>query len=87
MRRFTDHRGETWVASAVRESGGDYKGRFRLAFERAAGGDDVPLRLDEVRWNSLRTAERTIRTMSTVELRRRLRMAKGRTLRADLACA
>jgi hypothetical protein len=41
-----------------------------------AGGGDVAL--VDVRWNSERTAERTLATMSVVELRRRLRSAQGR---------
>jgi hypothetical protein len=36
------------------------------------------LELADVRWNSVRTAERTLRTMSAVELKRRHRSARGR---------
>ena len=41
-----------------------------------AGDDEVSL--DDVRWNSERSAARTLETMSVVELRRRLRSARGR---------
>ena len=40
------------------------------------GGD--PVELTDVRWNNERTAQRTLDTMSVVELRRRLRSARGR---------
>jgi len=58
-------------------SGTDYKGRHHLSMRRADGsGPDVAL--SDVRWNSRRTAQRTLDTMSVVELRRRLRSALGR---------
>lgn len=82
MRQFRDHEGNAWVASVAREEGGDYKGRFYLALKSAAGGDSPPVFLTDVRWNSQRTAERTLATMSEVELRRRLRSALGRGNRA-----
>ena len=73
------------MASVAREDGGDYKGRFYLALKGAAGGDGPPVSLTDVRWNSRRTAERTLATMSEVELRRRLRSARGRASRAPSA--
>lgn len=78
MRRFTDGQGGDWVASVAAEEGGDYKGRFYLILHRSVpeGGEPVPL--TDVRWNSRKTAERTINTMSGVELRRRLGSALGR---------
>ena len=82
MREFRDREGNPWVASVVREEGGDYKGRFYMALEGAAGGGGPPVSLTDVRWNSRRTAERTLATMSEVELRRRLRSARGRASRA-----
>lgn len=66
------------MASVAREEGGDYKGRFYLLLKGAADGDSPPVFLTDVRWNSERTAERTLATMSGVELRRRLRSARGR---------
>ena len=58
----------------------DYKGRYVLVLTPVDGSADGPdeLELAEVRWNSERTAARTIATMSEVELRRRLRQAQGR---------
>jgi len=41
-------------------------------------GDVVALQ--DVRWNSERSARRTVESMSVVELRRRLRSAEGRGL-------
>ena len=65
--------------ATVREEGGaDYKGRFYLILQLMEGVDAEPLELREVRWNSERTAARTLSTMSLVELRRRLRSATGR---------
>ena len=77
MRQFVDDRSDPWVAFVAREDGGDYKGAFYLVMRRSGdGGDSVVL--TDVRWNSTRTAERTLATMSGVELRRRLRSALGR---------
>ena len=86
MRHFVDDRGDSWVASVAREEGGDYKGRFYLILEDAGGESKRdPVALTDVRWNSPRTAERTLATMSGVELRRRLRSALGRASRPSLA--
>jgi hypothetical protein len=81
MREFTDAQGGRWCASAREDAtmGADYKGRFFLVLERLGGQSEEALELADLRWNSGRTAERTIRTMSTVELRRRLRSALGRS--------
>ncbi|HKJ01076.1 MAG TPA: hypothetical protein VJ997_01440 [Longimicrobiales bacterium] len=76
MREFTDQQGDPWIASVESEEGPDYKGRFYFVMRPREGGDDVAL--VDVRWNSERTAERTLATMSVVELRRRLRSAVGR---------
>jgi len=78
MRDFTDADGNLWHAYAVEEEGTDYKGRLYLVLERADSGSADPLALRDVRWNSERTARRTLRTMSVVELRKRLRSAEGR---------
>jgi hypothetical protein len=81
MREFTDAQGGRWRASARQDDAksADYKGRLFMVLEPLDGAADGSLELREVRWNSQRTAERTVATMSTVELRRRLRSALGRT--------
>ena len=77
MRDFTDAGGRAWQASVHEEPGTDYKGRFRLVLTPRDGADAVAL--EDIRWNSERTAQRTLDTMSEVELRRRLRSALGRS--------
>jgi hypothetical protein len=77
MREFDDPEGRRWIASVEERSGPDYKGAFHLVMRPADGGD--PVDLADVRWNSARTARRTLETMSLVELRRRLRSAAGRS--------
>ena len=76
MREFADSDGQSWTATVVEEEGTDYKGRFHLVLTPAGEGHSLPLH--DVRWNSERTARRSIETMSVVELRRRLRSAAGR---------
>jgi hypothetical protein len=76
MREFTDGAGAGWVATVRERPGPDYKGRYYFFLEPRAGGEGVAL--TDVRWNSERTAQRTLETMSEVELRRRLRSALGR---------
>lgn len=76
MREFTDSDGDRWVATMAEEHGTDYKGRFYMVMKPDGEGEAVTLR--DVRWNSERTARRSIETMSVVELRRRLRSAAGR---------
>lgn len=83
MREFTDPSGRNWIATAEREEGPDYKGRFYMVMRSADGADTVALR--DVRWNSERSARRTIETMSLVELRRRLRVALGRSTPSPMA--
>lgn len=80
MREFTNEAGEAWTASVRERSGPDYKGRYFLWLEPKAGGEGVAL-LD-VRWNGETTARRTLGTLSEVELRRRLRSARGRSTAA-----
>jgi len=76
MREFTDGAGAGWIATVRERPGPDYKGRYFFWVEPRDGGEGVAL-LD-VRWNSERTAQRTLETMSEVELRRRLKSAVGR---------
>ena len=78
MREFTDASGRGWIASVRVEQGPDYKGRIFLVIQPADGSSVDALELREVRWNSERTARRTLETMSDVELRRRLRAGLGR---------
>ncbi len=81
MRKFDDASGATWVATVRERPGTDYKGRYFLSL-RPEGGDEKDeeegVALLDVRWNSRRTGERTLETMSDTELRRRLRLARGR---------
>ena len=75
MRDFSDAKDQTWTASVREAAGGDYKGRFYLVLTNDTGEERS---LVDVRWNSERTARRTLMTMSVVELRKRLRSAVGR---------
>lgn len=77
MREFDDPQGRRWIASVAERKGPDYKGAFHLVMRPVDGGD--PVDLEDVRWNSARSARRTLETMSLVELRRRLRTAAGRS--------
>lgn len=77
MREFEDRNGRRWDASVREEKGTDYKGRFYLVMRPLDGDDEVAL--VDIRWNSERSAARTLETMSEVELRRRLRQATGRS--------
>jgi hypothetical protein len=80
MREFKDAEGGTWIASVREEVGPahvEYKGRFYMVLENDAG-EESPL--VDVRWNSQRTACRTLETMSIIELRKRLKSAVGRDI-------
>ena len=79
MRSFEDQNGPTWVATVGERPGTDYKGRYFLVMKPEGSEKDSGVELADVRWNSKKTAERTLATMSDVELRRRLRSARGRT--------
>jgi hypothetical protein len=80
MRAFTDSAGTTWQASVQERQGADYKGRFEFVVWPDGGNPSTDgLPLEDIRWNSQETAERTLRTMSELELRRRLRSAVGRS--------
>ena len=82
MRKFLDSDGAPWVAAVHSESGLDFKGRHHLFFH-PEGAEEKGFELLDVRWNSQGTAERTLATMSDVELRRRLRSALGRGSKAS----
>lgn len=78
MREFQDEKDRTWVADVRVRPGEDYKGRYYFAMAPAGGDEGDVVSLLDVRWNSERTARRTLESMSDVELRRRLRSARGR---------
>jgi hypothetical protein len=78
MREFKDERGETWLASVLEREGEDYKGRFFFRLSPKDGAQEPCILLRDVTWNSSKTAERTLNTMSEVELRRRLKIGLGR---------
>jgi hypothetical protein len=77
MKTFNDDAGREWVATAAEEDSPRHHGRWYMVL-RPAGEPDVELVLPEVRWQTPYSAERSIRTMSEFELRRRLRMAANR---------
>jgi hypothetical protein len=77
MKTFTDAAGRTWQPLVREEPGTDYKGRFVMVLRPVDGaGEEYPL--EDIRWNTDRTARRTLETMSGFEFRRRLRLAVGR---------
>lgn len=77
MRSFEDESGRSWTAAADEESTPRHHGRWFLVFHPADSPEDE-LAMPEVRWQSRETAERTLNTMSEVELRRRLRLVRRR---------
>lgn len=78
MREFLDGSERAWLARVREEPGRDYKGRYYFYFAPADGTDGEGLALLDVRWNSSSAADSALTTMSEVELRRRLRSARGR---------
>jgi hypothetical protein len=80
MRVFRDGNGDGWVASVGERDGDDYKGRYFFRMTPQSGADRESVTLTDVRWNSPETAERTLQTMSSEELRRRLSSARGRAI-------
>jgi hypothetical protein len=77
MKTFKAESGETWVAGAAREHTERHHGIWYLVFQKeGATGERLPV--EEVRWQTRATAERTLRTMSDFELRRRLNSAIAR---------
>ena len=74
-----DYKGQFFLVMARRE--GRFEGDAEPADEgaRATEAEREALPLNDVRWNSAKTADRTLATMSDVELRRRLRAALGRS--------
>ncbi|MFP3948992.1 MAG: hypothetical protein ACLFWG_09705, partial [Longimicrobiales bacterium] len=76
-----------WIATVRERPGSDYKGRFFFFLRPKDGSEHDGVSLVDVRWNSRKTAERALETMSGVELRRRLRSALGRSRNAGSAQA
>ena len=76
MKRFTGEDGREWVAGAREEETPRHHGRWYMVIEPGDGGEE--LAIPEIRWQSRHTAERTLRTMSDFELRRRLRIGLRR---------
>lgn len=81
MREFLDDNGEAWVATAREEHTPRHHGRWYLVLHRARA-DETLLPMPEVRWQTRPTAERTLRTMSEFELRRRLKTVLARAAEA-----
>jgi hypothetical protein len=77
MKSFTSEDGREWVATAREEATPRHHGRWYMVLHPAEG-EAPELALPEIRWKNRQTAERTLRTMSEFELRRRLRMAGRR---------
>ncbi len=71
MREFTDERGRAWRAGAIEEDTPRHHGRWYLYF-RPADAETPRIEVPDVRWQTLRSAERTLGTMSVFDLRRRL---------------
>ena len=82
MRSFIDESGQDWIVTAKEEETPRHHGRWYLVFQPNGGADGQELSLPEVQWQNRATAERTILTMSEVELRRRLRVASDRVPRS-----
>ncbi len=77
MRDFDDADGTAWTATAHEEATPRHHGRWVLVFhpvDDAADAHPMP----EVRWQTRPTAERTLRTMSDFELRKRLDVVRKR---------
>ena len=78
MRQFLDHAGNSWIATVKEDSSLDYKGRYFMCLREENVTEGNGHALMDIRWNSEEVASRTLKTMSDVELRRRLRSAIGR---------
>ena len=76
MKTFTDEEGVAWVAGAREEDTSRHHTRWYLVIE---GPDGTLFGVPEVRWQTRATAERTLRTMSDFELRRRLHIVRERS--------
>jgi hypothetical protein len=77
MVTFKDDDGREWVATAREEDTPRHHGRWYLVLH-PEDAVDPEVTVPEVRWQTMRSAERTLKTMSAFELRRRLRLGLGR---------
>lgn len=82
MRQFKDVHGREWVATAREEQTPRHHGRFYLVF-RPADAEGPLFAMEEVRWQSRASAERTLRTMGSWELQRRIAWVLQRESEAD----
>jgi hypothetical protein len=82
MKQFTDESGAAWIASAREEHTPRHHQRWYLVFHPVAD-ESALLAMPEVRWQTRATAERTLRTMSEFELRRRLHTVRERALQEN----
>lgn len=70
MRTIDDEKGNIWVATAIEEVTPRHHGRWFMVFH-PEGEESPVLAVPEIRWQTRESGERTIRTMSEFELRRR----------------
>jgi hypothetical protein len=75
--QFADDSGREWMATAREEKTPRHHTRWYLVFH-PAGREDLQFPMPEVKWQTFETADRTLRTMSVFELRRRLATALSR---------
>lgn len=73
MKTFLDQHGTAWVATVHEEQTPRHHGRWYLVFHPESDVERV-LPMPEVRWQTRASAERTLRTMSDFELRRRIHL-------------
>lgn len=83
MRSFSDTMGREWIANAREEETPRHHGRWFMTFQLASAVSPAEFALPEIQWQNRGTAERTIRTMSEGELRRRLEVARARAPRVE----
>ncbi len=77
MRSFADETGRAWIATARQENSPRHHTRWFLVFHPEDDPSSV-FPQAEVRWQTFATADRTVRSMSMFELRRRLATALTR---------
>ena len=77
MRVFTNDDGQKWVAKAVEEDTPRHHGTWYLVFHPE---NDASLLhpVPDIRWQTAATADRTLKSMSEFELRRRANSAARR---------
>ena len=76
MRTFDDELGKTWIAEPREEITPRHHGRWYLVFRSQDGAEEYAM--NEVRWQTQATAERTLKTASNFELQRRLKSVRAR---------